>query len=111
MEVGAGRRHWQSRETQGEAGSGLSRRTLPCQCGAGGVAPARVGLKEDLHLRTAGLSLESEKKKRGLVVATGATTAMAARRQRQLGSCCVVVPGPDVSGNMGLGDTRSVFGW
>ena len=28
-------------------------------------------------------------------------------RQRQLGSCCVVVPDPDMSGNMGLGYPRS----
>ena len=33
------------------------------------------------------------------------------RRQRRLGSCCVVVPDRDVSGNACLGDTRSVFGW
>jgi hypothetical protein len=30
-------------------------------------------------------------------------------RQRKLGSGCMVVPGPDVSGDTGLGDTRSVF--
>jgi hypothetical protein len=39
-----------------------------------------------------------------------ATAGRAAASWRQLGSCCVVVPGPDVSGNVDLGDTRSASG-
>jgi hypothetical protein len=40
---GGHRVHW--RAEQGEAGSGLGRRPLPCQCGAGTIAPAWVNLK------------------------------------------------------------------
>jgi hypothetical protein len=46
----------------------------------------------------------------GVVLAVGAWRLGRLRlRRRQLGSCCVVAPGPGVSGGMGLGETIPFF--
>ena len=82
------RSRWGALAEQGEAGSGLGRRPLPCQCGPGDIAPVCV----ELNSKQAGRHIQYGP---GLLYWNGVWIAPKARTKNNGGSYCSASPSRD----------------